>query len=85
MDMAARYPAIGQIRGKGLLWAIELVQDHQSKAKHSLLAEQVLYRCLEKGLSFKVSGGNVLSLYPPLIISKSELAAALDIIEAALI
>ncbi|OMP77129.1 aspartate aminotransferase family protein [[Flexibacter] sp. ATCC 35208] len=56
-------------RGKGMLWAIEADN-----------AEQALYRCLEQGLSFKVSSGSVLSLYPPLITTKEEMDHALDII-----
>ncbi|RFM33322.1 (R)-1-hydroxy-2-aminoethylphosphonate ammonia-lyase [Chitinophaga silvisoli] len=60
-------------RGKGMLWAIEADN-----------AEQVLYRCLEQGLSFKVSSGRVLSLYPPLITTKEEIDHALDIIISAI-
>jgi 4-aminobutyrate aminotransferase len=60
-------------RGKGMLWAIEADN-----------AEQALYRCLEQGLSFKVSSGRVLSLYPPLITTKEEMDHALDIILTAI-
>jgi 4-aminobutyrate aminotransferase len=48
------------------------------------LAETVMYRCLTGGLGFKVGGGNVLTLCPPLTISRAELDAALDILEASL-
>lgn len=78
------FPVIGQVRGKGLLWGVELVKDRQTKEKHPAFAEKVLYRCLEKGLSFKVSAGNVLSLYPPLIIRQEELVTAMDILEDAI-
>jgi 4-aminobutyrate aminotransferase len=44
----------------------------------------VLYKCLELGLSLKISDGNVISLYPPLIISQEELDEALNILEQAL-
>ena len=40
-----------------------------------------MYRALEKGLSFKVSMGNILTLTPPLTITKKELDCALEIIE----
>ncbi len=39
-------------------------------------AEQVLYQSLEQGLSFKVSGGNVLTLAPPLSVTDEELIRA---------
>jgi 4-aminobutyrate aminotransferase len=71
----AEWPVV-QVRGKGLLWGIELASEAQ--------AERVLYHCLEQGLSFKVSNGRVLSLYPPLIITREELDQALAIIYTAL-
>jgi 4-aminobutyrate aminotransferase len=40
-----------------------------------------MYRALERGLSFKVSMGNILTLTPPLTITRDELDRALDIIE----
>ncbi|MEO5998842.1 MAG: aspartate aminotransferase family protein [Chitinophagaceae bacterium] len=83
-DMKRKFEMIGQVRGMGLLWGIELVKDHGTKEKHTVLAEKVLYRCLTNGLSFKVSAGNVLSLYPPLIITQQELANAMDILEEAI-
>ncbi|MEL6115104.1 aspartate aminotransferase family protein [Photobacterium sp. SP02] len=82
--MKARLPIIGDIRGIGLLWGIELVEDRETKVRAYDAAEQVMYRCLERGLSFKVSQGNVLQLSPPLIIAREELALALDWLEDAI-
>lgn len=75
---------IGDVRGIGLLWAIELVKDRNTKEKAILESEKVLYYCLEKGLSFKVSQGNVLQLCPPLIISRAQLMHAIEIIDEAI-
>ncbi|NAW87110.1 aspartate aminotransferase family protein [Photobacterium halotolerans] len=82
--MKARLPVIGDIRGIGLLWGIELVEDRETKVRAFDAAEQVMYRCLERGLSFKVSQGNVLQLSPPLIIAREELALAMDWLEEAI-
>ena len=49
------------------------------------VAEAVMYRCLTNGLSFKIGGGNVLTLCPPLTITRVELDAALDVLQKALI
>lgn len=84
-DLMERYEFIGDVRGEGLLWGIELVTDRESKQKHSSLADKTLYKCLEMGLSLKVSDGNVLCLYPPLIITIAELDEALTIMEGALV
>jgi 4-aminobutyrate aminotransferase len=48
------------------------------------LAERVYYRCLEGGLSFKISQGNVLTLSPPLVIARDDLDRALGLVEAAI-
>ena len=44
----------------------------------------MLYNALSRGLSFKLSMGNVLTLTPPLVITGDEMDAALDILEACL-
>ncbi|WP_281635222.1 (R)-1-hydroxy-2-aminoethylphosphonate ammonia-lyase [Flavobacterium marginilacus] len=81
MDLKDKYTIIGDIRGIGLLWAIELVKDQQTKEKAVDEAEQMLYLCLKKGLSFKVSSGNVLQLSPALTIRREELESALNILD----
>lgn len=74
-------PAVGDTRLIGALLGIELVRDAVSKEKAVDEAEKILYYCLEQGLSFKISQGNVLTLAPPLIISEQELDRAMDIVE----
>jgi 4-aminobutyrate aminotransferase len=84
-DLRQRCPLIGDIRGLGLLWGVELVRDRDTREKAVTEAEQVMYACLEAGLSFKVSQGNVLQLSPPLVITREELETALHILEKALL
>jgi 4-aminobutyrate aminotransferase len=79
--MKDRHPLIGDVRGRGLLMGIELVRDRTSKEKASDQADAALYRALDKGLSFKTTMGNVLTLSPPLTVTKAELDRALDIVE----
>tara|TARA_R110000868_G_scaffold379387_1_gene645188 strand:- start:757 stop:2112 length:1356 start_codon:yes stop_codon:yes gene_type:complete len=79
-----KYPIIGDIRGRGLLWGIELVKDKFTKEKAIEEAEKIMYLCLKNGLSFKVSAGNVLQLSPALTITRKELDTALNIIDDAL-
>jgi len=79
--MKDRHPLIGDVRGRGLLMGIELVRDRASKEKASDQADDVLYHALDRGLSFKTTMGNVLTLSPPLTIAKAELDRALDIVE----
>ncbi|MDC5806055.1 aspartate aminotransferase family protein [Vibrio europaeus] len=84
LEMKAKYPVIGDVRGIGMLWGIELVTNHESKQRAYDEAEAVLYQCLNHGMSFKVSQGNVIQLSPPLIITREQLTEALAIFEEAI-
>jgi len=83
-SMQQRYAAIGDVRGRGLLFGIELVTDRNSKHPANDLAEAVLYRCLSKGLSFKLTMGNTLTFTPPLVLTRQQLEDALNIVEESL-
>ena len=74
--MKSRLPAIVDVRGVGLLLAIELAE--------ASVAEDVMYRCLANGLSFKVGQGNVIVLAPPLVIEERDLDNALGVVEDAI-
>lgn len=76
-----KFNIIGDVRGIGLLWGIELVKDRYTKEKAIEQAETILYECLKNGLSFKVSQGNVLQLCPPLIITRVEIKEAISILD----
>ncbi|HEY2453304.1 MAG TPA: aspartate aminotransferase family protein [Scandinavium sp.] len=84
LAMKEKYPIIGDVRGIGLLWGVELVTDRDAKTRAYDEAEAVLYQCLNDGLSFKISQGNVLQLSPPLIITREQLTDALTILEQAI-
>lgn len=83
-EMKAKLSQIGDVRGVGLLLGVELVADRSEKSPDNQLAEIVLYEALDRGLSFKVSMGNVLTLSPPLTITEAELMQALSIVEEAI-
>jgi 4-aminobutyrate aminotransferase len=80
-DMKRRHALIGDVRGRGLLLGIELVEDRASRRPARAAAERVLYRALARGLSFKTTMGNVLTLTPPLTLTDAELDRALDILD----
>ena len=82
--MASRHPLIGDVRGLGLLIGVELVTDRQTKARAVDQAEAVMYRALAKGLSFKLTMGNILTLTPPLIITQAEMDRAIAIVDECL-
>lgn len=83
-DMKDRHGVIGDVRGRGFLMGVELVMDKQGKEPAAALAEDVLYRCLDGGLSFKISMGNTLTLTPPLVVTRDQMDLALDVLERAI-
>jgi 4-aminobutyrate aminotransferase len=76
-----KFPLVGDVRGRGLLIGIELVADRDSRAPAGDAAERILYRALDRGLSFKTSMGNVLTLTPPLTTTGADMDRALGILE----
>ncbi len=80
-DLTARHTVISDVRGMGLLIGVEV---EAPGGDSRLLAERILYAALEQGLSFKISMGNILTLVPPLTITREELDSAIDILDAAI-
>ena len=80
-----RCPAVGDVRGRGLLFGVEIVSDQTDFAPDNALAERAYYRCLEAGLSLKISQGNVMTLSPPMVISREDLDRALTIVEQSIL
>jgi len=80
----ANVPVVGDIRGRGLMFGVEIVKDRHDKTPGNDRAEQIYYACLAAGLSFKISQGNVLTLSPPLTIENADLMGALDIVVTAI-
>lgn len=83
--MMEKHPLIGDVRGLGLLMGMELVRDRATRERATDEAEAVMYSALSKGLSFKTTMGNILTLTPPLTITHAEMTRALDILEQSLI
>ena len=74
-----RHPVVWDVRGVGCYFGVELGGPDPAG-----LADQLLYRCLEKGLSFKIGGGKIVTLCPPLTIPLDQFDAALTILDEAL-
>ena len=79
--MKERHPLIGDVRGVGLHLGIDLVTDRKTRKRAVDEAEIIMFRCLEKGLSFKTIEGNIITLRPALVITRNEMDAALGILD----
>lgn len=87
-SLRERYDVVGDVRGRGLLQGIELVQDKQSKTPADALGNAVTSACLERGLHMNIvqlpGMGGIFRIAPPLTISEDDLHAGVDILEASL-
>ncbi|MGE4318504.1 MAG: aspartate aminotransferase family protein [Deferribacterales bacterium] len=72
---------IGDVRHLGLMAAVELDRE---LADRNFMAEYAMYRCLDMGMSFKVSAGSVLTLSPALTITRDEMDRAAEILNTSL-
>ncbi|WP_028775957.1 aspartate aminotransferase family protein [Shimazuella kribbensis] len=78
---------IGEIRGKGLMIGIEIVNKQlqpnalNSYPPHSELARQIQQECLKKGLIVELGGrfGSVVRFLPPLVITEEQVDAICEI------
>jgi adenosylmethionine-8-amino-7-oxononanoate aminotransferase len=76
------HPNVGDIRGRGLFWAIEIVQNRQSKEPFPVklhIAQKLWQLCFDKGLIIYYSqgcadgtNGDVIMVGPPLIVDESQ-------------
>jgi 2,2-dialkylglycine decarboxylase (pyruvate) len=82
------YDVVGDVRGRGLLQGLELVQDKESKAPADALGNAVTAACLERGLHMNIvqlpGMGGIFRIAPPLTIGEDDLHAGVDILEASL-
>ncbi len=82
-EMKEDHPLIGEVRGKGLLRAIELVKDRETKERATEERNQLIEECLNRGVIIFEGGSSSIRFAPPLIIEKEELTDGLDIIDEA--
>lgn len=85
-DLAERVEQVGDARGMGLVWGIEMVEDKKSKKPAPELAKAVVREAYHRGLAMIAPigmFGNVLRVAPPLVIDEAQAHESLDLFEAA--
>ncbi|HEV7792152.1 MAG TPA: aspartate aminotransferase family protein [Pseudonocardia sp.] len=88
-ELQERHEQIGDVRGRGLLVGLELVEDRGTKEPANELGTAVTAECLRLGLSMNIVKGdgsqrNCLRLAPPLTITTEEIDLAVSILDTAL-
>lgn len=91
-DMAAHHPAVGEVRGLGMFWAIELVKDPRTReplvpfnaaGPDAAPMNEVAAACKSAGL-WPFTHFNRMHVAPPLVITEEELVRGLEITDWAL-
>ncbi|MFZ1015935.1 MAG: aminotransferase class III-fold pyridoxal phosphate-dependent enzyme, partial [Terracidiphilus sp.] len=78
------HPMVGDVRGRGLMIGIELVQDKATREPAGKWRDRVETLAFERGLMVLGCGESTIRLCPPLILNEHEATVALDILEDAL-
>jgi len=88
LALQERYEVVGDVRGRGLLQGVELVQDKQSKTPADALGNAVTSACLDRGLHMNIvqlpGMGGIFRIAPPLTIAEDDLHKGIDLLEASL-
>jgi 4-aminobutyrate aminotransferase/(S)-3-amino-2-methylpropionate transaminase len=85
-ELAERHPVVGEVRGRGLMVAAELVSDRQTREPLPIAREASML-AVKKGL-FLYPGGhykNVLAFMPPLVTDEAQIDAAVEIVDEVLL
>ena len=82
--LAQRWEQVGDVRGRGLLLGVELVEDRQTRRPATWLGRAVHRYCFERGLIFSHRrDGSVLRFVPPVSTTDAQLDRAAEILDAA--
>ncbi len=82
--LARKFPLIGDVRGIGLMVGIELVQDRENKKPAITERDEIIKLAFQKGLLLLGCGESGIRFSPPLVVKKSEVDVATEILEECL-
>ena len=90
LALQARYPWIGNVRGRGLLLGLEFVDEDRGRRRSAAaLSDAVTERALALGLSANIvrggASGGVMRIAPPLTVSEDEVDLGLDLLGSAML
>jgi 2,2-dialkylglycine decarboxylase (pyruvate) len=87
-ELQAAHEQIGDVRGRGLLVGLELVEERESRRPADALGAAVTAECLRRGLSMNIvragTSANCFRMAPPLTIAEDEIDLAVEMLDASL-
>ncbi|HET7218629.1 MAG TPA: acetyl ornithine aminotransferase family protein [Vicinamibacterales bacterium] len=82
--LQARYPLIGDVRGKGLMIGIELVRNRETKERAIEERNALVQAAFKRGVLVLGAGRNALRLAPPLVLTRAQADSVLRVLDQAL-
>ena len=80
-DWPKKHPMVGEVRGLGLMIGVEIVKDRDSRTPAHDERDKIVDLAFERGTLFLGCGENTLRVAPPLVVTREQADAALDILE----
>jgi 4-aminobutyrate aminotransferase len=76
-----KHPIVGDVRGLGLMVAVELVKSQQTREPHPDARKKVVHRAFEQGVLLLGCGESTVRFMPPLIVEREQIDHALAVLE----
>src|SRR5262250_2851912 len=80
-DWPRKYRVVGDVRGRGLMIGVEIVKDQKTKEYANDLRDKIVELAFERGILFLGCGPSTVRISPPLVVTRDEADAAIDVLE----
>jgi len=80
-DWTKKHKLVGDVRGRGLMIGVEIVKDQQTKEYGATERDRIVELAFDRGILFLGCGPSTIRIAPPLVVSKDEAEAAIDVLD----
>src|SRR5215471_8159186 len=80
-DWPKKHKLVGDVRGRGLMIGVEIVKDKQTKEYGAAERDRIVELAFDKGILFLGCGPSTIRIAPPLVVSRDEAEAAIDVLD----
>jgi 4-aminobutyrate aminotransferase len=80
-DWPSKHRIVGDVRGRGLMIGVEIVKDKKTKEYGAAERDRIVELAFERGVLFLGCGPSTIRIAPPLIVTKEEADAAIDVLD----
>lgn len=81
LELQEKYHQIGDVRGLGLMQAVDFVKDRKTKEPDTKLRDRIEYTAFQNGLLTLSTGLSAIRLIPPLIVNESQINMGVEALE----